>query len=129
MEVRMDPIKVFGVWAVGLAVLLGTTGGSLARPKQVGQTWCVCTCDTQPGPGCGNCTVLSWEKTYHCAANGRNCTGDRKPGRLTNCNQCVVQDNLAFGQCEAQPTVAPPRPRPPKVPPTGPRNPPSSTKG
>jgi hypothetical protein len=129
----MDPIKVVGVWAVGLAVLLGTTGVSLAQlPKRPGQTWCACTCDTNPGDpnDCGECKVLNWEMTYHCAVNGRRCTANGKPGRLTDCNQCVVNQDLALGPCSpAKPSVAPPRPPPPKVPPTGPRNPPGTTKG
>src|SRR5262245_45073869 len=126
----MEPIKVLGVWTVGLAVLLGTIGVSLAQqPKVPGRTWCVCTCDSQSGPGCGECSIRSWELTYHCHANGRLCKSDTgKRGTLTNCNYCKIMDDFKFGQCSTEkPLVAPPEDQPPKVPrtrvpqpPTGP---------
>jgi hypothetical protein len=129
----MEAIKVFGVWTVGLAVLLGTTGASLARPKKPGVAYCVCTCDTTPGTGIdAHDPVLNWEqKAGGCALNGRTCTReyDGKKGVLTNCNVCIGQADGSLGRCSpASPSVAPPRPQAPKVPPTRPSQPPSTVR-
>jgi hypothetical protein len=106
----MEPIKVFGVWTVGLAVMLGTTGVSLALPKmKPGHTYCVCTC---AGEGIDPANaVLSWEKVASCSVNGKACKSGGKKGVLSECNQCTGQADGKPGGCN------PAKPRPPFQPP------------
>jgi hypothetical protein len=112
---RQSIVKVFVVWILGLAVLLGSSTVSLATQKwEVGHIYCFCDCDAGRTPTVGN----NWEKRYSCAlANGIKCTsrtvGDDKPinGVLKNCHECTI--NVNDYSCESG------FPKPP-LPPNGP---------
>lgn len=91
-------IKGFVVWTVGLAVLLGSSGVSLALPKtKVGHTYCSCVC----GDGIHRPANLYWEKVASCAIDGKACSfsdtlgGPLYPGTLRNCEQCTGTGGVA----------------------------------
>jgi hypothetical protein len=85
-------LKTFVVWALGLAVLLGSEGVGLALSKfQQGKTYCQCACRGTTG-----FADLTWEKVASCNINGKNCkfNDPRLPGsplqagKLENCMSC-----------------------------------------
>ena len=96
-------MKGFVAWTVGLAVLLGSSGVSLALPKtRAGHTYCKCACQ---GAGGGYAT-LYWEKVASCAVSGRSCTFNNpkdnnqlEQGTLKSCEQCTPQTDGALMNC------------------------------
>ena len=86
-------VKGFVVWTLGLAVLLGSLGVSLARQRVKGSLGCSCAC--QWGGGVGGCTGdLYWDKVGECSgAEGKNCSytqnGKTYKGKLADCMECV----------------------------------------
>lgn len=91
-------VKVCVAGALGLAVLLASTGVSLAAPKFIqGKTYCQCSCSNSTGTA-----DLRWEKVATCSINGRNCSfnnpsnlGKLEAGKLSSCMSC--QANAAGG--------------------------------
>lgn len=82
--------KVF-VWAVGLAIFLGTPADTLARyPKFiVGKAYCTCTCTAKNG----DTEDYGWENAGSCVrANGDSCSftrsGKKVMGKLEQCAIC-----------------------------------------
>lgn len=85
-------VKVYVVWTVGLAVLLGSTGVGLALSKfQQGKTYCQCACRSATSTA-----DLTWEKVASCNINGKRCSfndprapgNPLTPGKLDSCMSC-----------------------------------------
>jgi hypothetical protein len=101
-------VKVFVVWALGLAVLLGSSTVSLAASKlRLGSRNCYCNCSTSQNAGVG---VLSWELkgNEHCSIGGKTCTFNGVSGTITQCSTCtdILVDNTLKRNCQAA-TVTP----------------------
>jgi hypothetical protein len=99
-------VKVFVVWTLGLAVLLGSTGVGLAlRPKfQPGKTYCQCACRNATGTA-----DLTWQKVASCNINGKSCSfnnpnnlGKLEPGKLDDCMSCQADSGGGL-LCSAAP--------------------------
>ena len=73
------------VGAIGLAVLLGSSAGALAKDNfDTGQTYCICNC-----AGGGGVGRLVWKKVGAChLANGKRCTSSGRQGALNSCDSC-----------------------------------------
>jgi hypothetical protein len=87
-------VKVFVVWTLGLAVLVGSPAVSLALPKlRVGKTYCVCGCYSQQA---NVNTNLMWEMTKACGlSDHKGCSttdsnGKKVSGTLHDCWQCTA---------------------------------------
>jgi len=102
---RQSIVKVFVVWMLGLAVLVGSTTVTYALPPlKPGATYCRCHCK---GNTTGDDRYLEWPKVNSCGLNGTGCTienkGNPKPpeaGTLEGCEECVAKDTLDFGSCK-----------------------------
>jgi len=127
-------VKVFVVWSVGLAVVLGSSAVSLALPKKLtqGVKYCACDCYSQKSH---SPKILFWEKDKDCDKSvGKDCrawwANQWYSGKITYCQDCI---GAADGGCsttgglypppdQSQVTVAPElAPPPTTIPPRGPR--------
>jgi hypothetical protein len=98
-------IKVFVVWTVGLAMLLASSGVSLALPKiRGGHTYCKCACQNATG----GYATLYWEKVASCSLTGGKCTFNNpkdnnqlESGTLKGCEQCTPQTDGTLFNCTA----------------------------
>jgi hypothetical protein len=89
---RRSIVKGCVVGILGLAVLLGSSGVSLAEPIfGAGTTSCRCTCNSKANPR--NYAILGWKKVGACQlAVGKNCSFTKDDvkyaGTLGECSQC-----------------------------------------
>jgi len=82
-------VKIGVLWALAMAVLLGSPALSLAVPIfKPGKVYCDCACVTANGN-----VELAWEMVAHCAMDNRDCSGtingQKNPGKLANCQECT----------------------------------------
>jgi hypothetical protein len=104
------------VWAVGLAILLGTPADTLARyPKfVVGKTYCTCNCAAK------NVGIeeYGWENAGSCTgANGSACSftrgGKKASGKLEECAICKADIHGACNYVRVGNEPLRPQARPP----------------
>jgi len=92
--------KLCTAWIFGLAVLIGSSDVSFARPKLLAnKTYCDCSCNTFSGG-----KELMWEKVASCSLNGKACSatnsaGKLEPGTLQHCQQCTTGGDANFNSC------------------------------
>jgi hypothetical protein len=111
----MRIVKVV-VWAVGLAIFLGTPADTLARyPKFiVGKTYCTCTCTARNG----GTEDYGWENAGSCVrANGDSCSftrdGKKIKGKLEQCAICKADIHGACNYVRVGNEPLRPQARPP----------------
>jgi hypothetical protein len=98
-------VQVVVVWTLGLTVLFGSSGVSLALPKvRGGHTYCKCACQNATG----GYATLYWEKVASCGVSGRSCTFNNpkdnnqlEQGTLKSCEQCAGDANGNLMSCTA----------------------------
>jgi len=106
---RQSIVKVCVVWMLGLAVLLGSSGVSLALFKRFEANKRYCGCECANSTGFNN---LYWEKVASCSLNGRKCTFNNptngmrlEQGTLRSCMDCVGDaDGSGGALCTAKVT-------------------------
>lgn len=103
---RQRTAKLFTVGVIGLAVLLGSSGVTLAGPKDrlVSVRQCLCAC--KRGDGEIRVFEWGWKAGQQCNAIGKNCTSDpgnaSSSGQFIECSECLAK-NLTTGkysQCQ-----------------------------
>ena len=103
------------VWAVGLALVLGTAADTLARYPNfvVGKTYCTCNCATKNG-----IEEFGWENAGSCTgANGQACSitrnGKKIAGKLEDCAICKADIHGACNYVRVGGEPLRPQARPP----------------